>query len=93
MYLVRTPKLIKPFFKDLLWSVPDAGNAVFLTFDDGPIADVTPWVLDTLARSDARSTFFCIGRNVEREPEIFKRLKDEGHAIGNHTYEHCNGWN
>lgn len=93
MYLVRTPRLIKPFFKDLLWSVPNAGKTVYLTFDDGPIPEVTPWVLDRLAEHDAKATFFCIGRNVERHPAIFDRIKTEGHSIGNHTYEHMNGWN
>lgn len=93
MYLVRTPGLIKPFFKDLLWNVPDADDSVYLTFDDGPIPEVTPWVLDLLAEHEAKATFFCIGRNVERHPTIFERIKAEGHSIGNHTYEHVNGWN
>ncbi len=67
-------------------------NAIYLTFDDGPIPEVTPWVLDLLAKYDARATFFCIGENVEKHPDIFKRIQDEGHCIGNHTYNHFNGW-
>ena len=92
MYLVRTPELIKPFFKDLLWSVPNANGIVHLTFDDGPIAEVTPWVLDRLKEFNAKATFFCIGRNAEREPGILARIREEGHSIGNHTYDHRNGW-
>lgn len=65
---------------------------LYLTFDDGPIPEVTPWVLDTLKAHDAKATFFCIGGNVERHPEIFDRLKAEGHAVGNHTYSHISGW-
>ena len=92
MYLVRTPELIKPFFKNLLWNIPNASNTVYLTFDDGPIAEVTPWVLDQLKYAGAKATFFCIGRNAVREPAILDRILREGHSIGNHTYDHLNGW-
>jgi len=67
-------------------------NAIYLTFDDGPIPEVTPWVLDLLAQYDVKATFFCIGENVEKHPNIFKRIEAEGHCIGNHTYNHFNGW-
>jgi len=92
MYLARTPAPLKPLFRDLVWSVPDAGRRVYLTFDDGPIPEVTPWVLDVLAQHGAKGTFFCIGRNAEQHPELLHRIRTEGHAVGNHTYEHLNGW-
>jgi peptidoglycan-N-acetylglucosamine deacetylase len=92
MYLVRTPGLIKPLFKDLLWSMPGDDGAVYLTFDDGPTPMVTPWVLDQLAAYGAKATFFCIGRNAEREADLLARIQAEGHAVGNHTWDHANGW-
>lgn len=92
MYLVRTPEPLKPLFRDLVWSVKEPGRRVFLTFDDGPIPEVTPWVLDALAVHGAKATFFCIGRNVAKEPALFQRLQSEGHAVGNHTHDHLNGW-
>jgi peptidoglycan/xylan/chitin deacetylase (PgdA/CDA1 family) len=72
--------------------MPDADSKVYLTFDDGPIPDVTPWVLDLLKENDAKASFFCIGDNVKRHPSIFQRIVEEGHTIGNHTYNHLNGW-
>lgn len=92
MYLVRTPALVKPLFKELVWRMPAAERTVYLTFDDGPVPGVTPWVLDELARSGARATFFCIGKNVAANPEIRARILREGHAVGNHTWGHVNGW-
>ncbi len=92
MYLVRTPELIKPLFRDLLWNIEGAGQSVYLTFDDGPIPEVTPWVLDTLNAAGAKGTFFCIGRNAEQNPDLLRRIRDEGHGLGNHTWDHRNGW-
>jgi peptidoglycan/xylan/chitin deacetylase (PgdA/CDA1 family) len=93
MYLVRTPEILKPLFKDLLWNVPGSTDTVYLTFDDGPIPEVTPWVLDQLKEHGAKATFFCLGRNAELYRPIFDRIMEEGHTIGNHTYDHVNGWN
>jgi peptidoglycan/xylan/chitin deacetylase (PgdA/CDA1 family) len=82
----------------MLWRVdpqPDkgpVGRTVYLTFDDGPIPEVTPWVLDTLKGLGVKATFFCIGQNVVNNPAIFDRLKAEGHAVGNHTWDHPSGW-
>ncbi len=82
----------------MLWRVesdlpgPARDKDVYLTFDDGPIPEVTPWVLDTLKRLDVKATFFCIGQNVANNPVIFDRLKAEGHAVGNHTWDHPSGW-
>lgn len=67
--------------------------AVYLTFDDGPHPKATPFILDELAKVDAKGTFFCLGKNVEQHPDIYQRILDEGHAVGNHTHDHLNGWN
>lgn len=65
---------------------------MFLTFDDGPIPEITPWVLETLKKYKAKATFFCIGDNIGKHPELFKQILSEGHAVGNHTFYHSNGW-
>ncbi|MBK8805536.1 MAG: polysaccharide deacetylase family protein [Bacteroidales bacterium] len=72
--------------------MPNDSSKVFLTFDDGPIPNVTEWVLDTLKYYNIKGTFFCVGENVKKYPEIFQRIKKEGHAIGCHTFNHLNGW-
>jgi peptidoglycan/xylan/chitin deacetylase (PgdA/CDA1 family) len=92
MYLVKTPKLVQALMPSFTWKVPTTEKVLYLTFDDGPIPEVTPWVLDTLASYDARATFFCVGDNVRRHPTVFQRILAEGHAIGNHTFNHLNGW-
>ncbi len=76
----------------LLWRVPNAGNQVFLTFDDGPLPTITPWVLDTLATRGAKATFFCLGRQAEAHPELVRRISEEGHVLGHHTWGHSDGW-
>lgn len=76
---------------DLIWEIEDK-SSVFLTFDDGPTVEHTQWILDTLAKYDAKATFFCLGKNVEAHPEIYQRILDEGHSVGNHTYSHQKGW-
>jgi peptidoglycan-N-acetylglucosamine deacetylase len=92
MYFVRTPRLIQALMPSFTWRVPTSEKVIHLTFDDGPIPEVTPWVLDTLSQYDARATFFCVGENVGRYPTLFQRLSAEGHAVGNHTHNHLNGW-
>ncbi|MGL4363623.1 MAG: polysaccharide deacetylase family protein [Bacteroidales bacterium] len=76
----------------LIWSLPNEQEGVFLTFDDGPNPKVTPWVIETLKQYNAKATFFCLGKNAEQYPEIFQHIKDNGHAVGNHTYSHQKGW-
>lgn len=92
MYLARTPALVKPLMKELTWSMPVEPRTVYLTFDDGPIPDVTPWVLDTLAEHGAKATFFCVGQNAAAHPHLLERIRTEGHSVGNHTYDHLSGW-
>ncbi|MBS1529847.1 MAG: polysaccharide deacetylase family protein [Bacteroidetes bacterium] len=89
---VKTPWIVKQLYRKLLWNKPRSGNRIFVTFDDGPIPIVTPFVLNILKKHDAKATFFCIGDNVNKHPGIFEQVKDAGHAIGNHTYNHLKGW-
>lgn len=76
----------------LLWHVKDSKSSIFLTFDDGPIPEVTPWVLDQLDRYKAKASFFCVGDNIIKYPELFNKLKLNGHFIGSHTFNHLSGW-
>lgn len=92
MYLVKTPPLIKTLFPDFIWNVETDEPKVFLTFDDGPIPQMTPWILDMLANYDFKATFFCVGENAARYPELVDRILAEGHMLGNHTQNHLNGW-
>jgi peptidoglycan/xylan/chitin deacetylase (PgdA/CDA1 family) len=76
----------------MTWALNGNWKNVYLTFDDGPTPKVTDWVLDRLKEYDARATFFCLGRNVDAHPDIFRRVLDDGHAVGNHTYSHLKGY-
>jgi peptidoglycan/xylan/chitin deacetylase (PgdA/CDA1 family) len=91
-YLVKTPRLLKALYNQCIWHINEPANSVYLTFDDGPHPTVTPFVLDQLAQFKAKATFFCIGKNVVSHPEVYERVLAEGHAIGNHTHNHLNGW-
>ena len=92
MYLVKTPWLLKKLYPGLIWDIKPRSRCIYLTFDDGPIPIVTPFVLNILKQYNAKATFFCIGDNVRKHPDIFEQLKSEGHTIGNHTYNHLKGW-
>jgi peptidoglycan/xylan/chitin deacetylase (PgdA/CDA1 family) len=95
MLFVKTPVLIMKLFPELIWHFSrrenHEENKLYLTFDDGPTPEVTPWVLDHLREYDAKGTFFCLGRNVDRYPDIYRQILEEGHAVGNHTYSHLKG--
>ena len=91
-YFIRTPWLVQKLFPRYTWRMPADRKEVYLTFDDGPHPVITPWVLEQLKFYHAKATFFCIGNNVERYPEIYRQILDEGHAVGNHTYRHLRGW-
>jgi len=92
MYLVKTPWLLKKLYPQLIWDVNLHNRCIFLTFDDGPIPIVTPFVLNILRQYDAKATFFCIGDNIRKHPDVFQQVKQAGHTIGNHTYNHLKGW-
>ncbi|MBW4888178.1 polysaccharide deacetylase family protein [Mucilaginibacter sp. HMF5004] len=93
MYLIKTPLLLKKLYPNLIWNLDRAQNSIYLTFDDGPIPIVTPFVLKTLKQYNAKATFFCIGDNIQKHPDIFEQVTADGHAIGNHTFNHLRGWN
>jgi peptidoglycan-N-acetylglucosamine deacetylase len=92
-YFVKTPWWIKKIYPFYTWSVPTKEKVLYLTFDDGPHPDATPFVLRELKKFDALATFFCIGKNVLAWPDIYQTILNEGHAVGNHTQNHVNGWN
>jgi len=79
-------------FRDLTWHFMGKDNELFLTFDDGPTPEITPWVLATLKEFNAMATFFCIGKNVKKYPELYNQILSEGHSVGNHSYTHIKGW-
>ncbi|WP_046755184.1 polysaccharide deacetylase family protein [Kordia jejudonensis] len=92
LYTAKTPKLVKLLFPKLVWEFSVTTKTIYLTFDDGPIPEVTPWVLEQLATYQAKATFFCIGDNVKKHSEIYTEIIQQGHAIGNHTQHHVNAW-
>lgn len=92
MYLVKTPFWLRWLYPSLTWRMPGNEKCIYLTFDDGPIPVVTPFVLETLKKFDAQATFFCIGENVMKYPEIYQQVLQAGHGIGNHTFNHMKGW-
>lgn len=91
-YLVKTPWFIKKIFPQYLWSFKTTEKELFLTFDDGPHPTATLFVLEQLKKHKAKATFFCVGKNVISHPEIFDQIIAEGHAVGNHSFSHLNGW-
>lgn len=74
------------------WHPERVRGVIYLTFDDGPEDGITEFVLDRLAERDQKATFFCVGSQVDRRPDLFSRMVQEGHAVGNHTFSHCSGW-
>lgn len=91
MLVERPPLLYRMLFPETLWRIHKREHTVYLTFDDGPVPEVTPWVLDTLDHYGIKATFFCVGDNVRRNPELFEEIKRRGHSVGNHTMNHMQG--
>ena len=91
-FWVKTNYFVKKIFPNYVWNIPNNENKVFLTFDDGPIPEITEWTLEQLKKYDAKATFFCIGNNIEKHPDIFQKIIDDNHAVGNHTFNHLKGW-
>jgi peptidoglycan/xylan/chitin deacetylase (PgdA/CDA1 family) len=92
VYLVKTPEVIKPLASDLVWNFDRNKRDLYITFDDGPTPDITLEILDILRAFNASATFFCIGGNIKRWPGNFGAIVNEGHSIGNHTWNHMSGW-
>jgi peptidoglycan-N-acetylglucosamine deacetylase len=91
-FFIKTPWLVQRYFSSYVWFIPTKEKVVYLTFDDGPHPDITPFVLNELKKYNAKATFFCVGSNVVKYPETYQRIVTEGHAVGNHTQNHVNGW-
>ena len=91
-YAVKTPKLLTYLFSSFIWKIPNDNKTVYLTFDDGPTEKVTRKILEVLKNEKVKASFFCVGKNVEKYPDLFTCIKTEGHAVGNHTNTHLNGW-
>ena len=89
---VKPPKIVRLFFPNLVWKKQEKTKKIWLTFDDGPHPNVTPWILSTLNTEQVKATFFLIGRQMEEFPELVSIIKKEGHLIANHSYSHKNGW-
>ncbi|MDR1918987.1 MAG: polysaccharide deacetylase family protein [Tannerellaceae bacterium] len=91
MFIEQPPFAYRALFPGAVWRMPAEKKCVYLTFDDGPIPGITPWVLDTLDTYGVKATFFCVGDNVRKHPEVYQMLLDRGHRTGNHTYNHIQG--
>lgn len=88
----KTPGFVKTLFPSFIWNIDTKNKELYLTFDDGPTPEITAWVLSILKDFNAKATFFCIGNNIEKHPDIFQNIINEGHSVGNHTYNHLKGW-
>jgi len=92
LYWIKPPRWQRAIFPRAIWSMPRDEKKLFLTFDDGPTPGVTESVLEILAQYEAKATFFCIGKKVEEQPELYQQMLSAGHRPGNHTYNHLSGW-
>jgi len=92
LFFVRTPWWLRKLFPGCVWDIKTKEKTIYITFDDGPHPSITPFVLNELKKYNAKATFFCIGDNVKKFPAVYQQVIDEGHAIGNHTMHHINGW-
>jgi peptidoglycan/xylan/chitin deacetylase (PgdA/CDA1 family) len=88
----KAPRLLKPISSQLIWEINSTHKDIYLTFDDGPHPEITPWVLAELKKHKAKATFFLVGENAEKYPDVVKMILDAGHHIGNHTFNHVKGW-
>ncbi|MCK0132402.1 polysaccharide deacetylase family protein [Flavobacteriaceae bacterium F08102] len=90
-YLIKMPNWIDWFYRDQIWRFSSPKKTLYLTFDDGPTPDITPFVLEQLAHFNAKATFFCIGKNITANQALFEEIKTAGHSLGNHTFSHVKG--
>ena len=93
LYFTKTPFWLKKLYPSCIWNYSRSdGKKIYLSFDDGPHEVATPFILDELKKVNAKASFFCIGKNVQQEPALYKQILMEGHRVGNHTFNHLNGW-
>lgn len=92
MFKYTIPVILQQLMPSYTWKVDTEDKQLFLTFDDGPHPEITPWVLGQLKEFGAKATFFCVGDNVRKYPEVYQQILNENHAVGNHTFHHLNGW-
>ncbi|MDP1799787.1 MAG: polysaccharide deacetylase family protein [Bacteroidota bacterium] len=90
--LIQPKSFLKLIYPKAVWKINTIEKIIYLTFDDGPIPGLTEWVLDELKKFDAKATFFCVGSNILKNPDIFERIKQEGHMVANHTMYHPRGF-
>lgn len=92
LFLAKYPSILKKLYPNRITRLNE-DKTLYLTFDDGPVPEITPWVLNELKKYHAKATFFCIGDNIKKNPVIFSQITAQGHGVGNHTFNHLNGWN
>lgn len=92
MFIEQPPQIFRALYPQAIFRMDPNEKAVYLTFDDGPIPEVTPWVLDQLDKYEIKATFFMVGDNIHKHPEVFQMVIDRGHRVGNHTYNHIRGF-
>ena len=92
MYFIKTPFWLRLIYRSCIWRKPNQDRVLYLSFDDGPHPEATPFVLEQLSNFDAKVSFFCIGKNVQLYPKIYDAILAAGHVVGNHTQHHMNGW-
>lgn len=90
---VQFPRILRPFFGKTIWRKNSSEKVIYLTFDDGPVPEVTPLILDILDHYNWKATFFCVGENVQKHPEVYNEILIRGHKTGNHSFNHLKGFN
>ena len=91
MLIEQPPKILRWLYPGAVWRMDTNEKAVYLTFDDGPIPEITPWVLDLLDKHQIKATFFLVGDNIRKHPKEFQMILERGHRVGNHTFNHFGG--
>lgn len=92
LLLIQPNAILRRIYPRAIWRMAKDEKTIYLTFDDGPIPQLTEWVLDQLKQFEVKATFFCVGANILKNPAIFQRIKEEGHVVANHTMFHSKGF-